>query len=137
MKKNKKNGFTLIELIAAMALLAILSTVVLVNMVGIKHNQEEAQSVRFENDIEEAACTYIDMSTNSELRQRCKSDSSRNECKIKLDTLISDSVALIEPDLFDPLTNKKAIEEKDDIYVQIKWENKSGYKEKKCEMKRN
>ena len=130
----KKNGFTLIELIATMVLLAVLATILLVNMAGIKSNEEDAQIKRFKADVEEAACTYIDMSINSDLRESCKNNSNQSKCQITLRKLIGDDVALVEKDELDVETNKTAEEEQDSIYVQIKWINNGGYKEKKCEM---
>lgn len=133
----KNNGFTLIELIATMALIAVLATVILVNMTGIKSNEETRQSDRFKKDIEEAACTYIDMSMNSSNRDACKNDSNSAQCKVFLKTLISDDVALIDGESYDPITNSTAEDLQDDIYVQISWVSNNGYLEKKCEMKRD
>ena len=132
----KKNGFTLVELIATMVLIALLATVVLINTTGIKSNQDEASSSRFVSTVEQAACTFIDLSINADLRQRCKNDSSLDECKISLATLIRDDVALIDEDLKDPATNKLVSEEKDDIYVQVTFKQDGSYKVKSCEFKR-
>ena len=136
MRKNKKNGFTLIELIATVVLIAVLATVILVNMTGIKSNEDNSKAARFQKNIEEAACAYIDMNENTALRQRCKNNSSAAECKIKLSTLSSNSVALIDPDDIDPVTNDKVGNEGNCIYVQVKWNNNGGYKQKVCEMAR-
>ena len=133
----KKNGFTLIELVATMALIAILATVILVNMTGIKSNEESKQSDRFKKNIEEAACAYIDMSTNALNRDACKNNPNASQCIVYLKTLIDDEIALVDGESYDPITNSTAEDLKDTIYVQISWVNNNGYLEKKCEMKRN
>ncbi|MBR1416953.1 MAG: type II secretion system protein [Bacilli bacterium] len=136
----KKNGFTLTELIAVIVLIALLATVILINMTGLKSNEEESQAKLFEQSVAEAACTYIDMNERTELRQECKNGTfskySRSDCSISLATLIDDSVALIEPDKKDLNTNKTAEEEKDDVYVEIVWKSDGAYKVKECNFKR-
>lgn len=135
MLKNKKNGFTLIELIATITLLAVLAMVILANMVGIKTNEDNRNAERFQKSVEEAACAYIDMMENVDLRQSCKNDSSNSECKITLGLLSSSNVALIDSEEVDPYTNM-LVKDEPNIYVQVSWINKDGYKEKKCTMYR-
>ena len=128
----KKNGFTLIEMIAVILLITLLATTIIVNMTGIKSNQDESSATRFKMIIESAACTYVDMNENitNGKRDNCKVSG----CNIALNELITQG--LVEDDLKDKYTNKTALEEKDDIYVYVHWENDGGYKVKKCEMKR-
>ena len=128
----KKNGYTLVELILTIGLLATASTIILVNMVGIKDNQEKQNSKKFEEAVSSAACAYIDMLGQTELRKSCKSSG----CNIQLSTLISDSVALVDPELKDPATNCTAEKEQSRIYVRITFPKTSGIYEKKCEFKR-
>lgn len=132
MLDNKKNGFTIIELIATITLLAVFSVVVLLNMTGLKTAEDNKNIERFNNHIEEAACSYIDMIENTSLRSSCKSSG----CNIYLSQLIASDIALVDSDAIDPYTNMKVESEKDCVYVQISWEQKDNYKEKKCEMKR-
>ena len=137
MIKNKKNGFTLIELIATIALLAILATVILLNMVGVKTTEENRNADRFKKNVEEAACAFIDMMDNNNRRNTCKRNT--NGCDIYLSELISSSIlneSLISEDVVDPYTNKKAGSEKNCIFVNVKWEQNGSNKQKKCEMKR-
>ena len=134
MKKSK--GFTLIELIATVALIAFLATVILINMTGVKSNEEQSAASTYIKNVQEAACTYIDMSNQTELREQCKSNANSSACNISLRTLISDSVALIDENLLNPATNKTAKQEQDEVYVKVSWQTSNGYKEKKCEFKR-
>ncbi len=128
----KKNGYTLIELIVTIGLIATAATIILLNVVGMKSNQDEDNSQRFKKAIEAAACSYIDMSETEimELRNHCKS-SSDDRCKISLSTLLNDKYALVDIDLKDPETNCTAEKEKDKIYVKIDF-GSGTIKEKKC-----
>ena len=137
MAKNKKNGFTLVELIATIALIAILSVVILVNMVGIKTTEDNKNTERFENSIADAACSYIELLNKYSFRDSCKK--AANGCTIYLSTLLQSDVALIDGNEVDPKTNKKAIDVKNCIFVEVKWvkvSSGSTYKKKVCETKR-
>lgn len=61
--KKKKNGFTLIELITTIALLAIIGTVIAVNIVGVTRKQQEKEKARIESIIKSAAEAYFDLNS--------------------------------------------------------------------------
>lgn len=109
----KKNGYTLVELILTIGLLATASTIVIVNMVGLKGNQDQDRLKRFEDSIASAACAYIDTIENTDRRAYIKSNCinnngiNNNNCYVKLEELVDNSVALVDLELKDPLTNKK------------------------------
>ncbi len=128
----KNNGYTLVELIMTIGLLAAASTIILVNMVGIQGNQEQERQNRFKKTIADAACTYIDMSANSTFRRNCKSSGS---CTVNLSTLLSKNYALIDLDYKDPETNCTTQQEQSRVYVQITFSGNP--KVKKCEFKRS
>ena len=146
----KKNGFTLVEMIAAVVLIAVLGTVILVNMTGIKSNEDQKSANKFVTSVEEAACTYIDMSVNSAYRDQCKT--AANGCNIYLRVLLGGDpeyasfnaeekekrkIALIDPEKKDPDTNMLAQDEKDSVYVKVYWKaDGSAYKKKVCEFHR-
>lgn len=58
MKRDKK-GFTLIEIIVTIALLAIIGTIITVNLVGLNNKQKEKEKARTESIIAAAAESYI------------------------------------------------------------------------------
>ena len=134
----KKNGYTLVELIVTIGLIATAATVILVNMVGLRSDQDIDNSKKFEQAIESAACTYIDMSEQSiqELRNKCKNNYNETDCTISLEVLVNDTVALVDPDFKDPQTNCTVDQEKDKIAVNISFEkttsNGRTVYEKKC-----
>lgn len=57
MMENKK-GFTLIELIAVFALIAVLSVVIGINMNKLKNNTLEKKYNAYKDELETAACVY-------------------------------------------------------------------------------
>ena len=137
----KKNGYTLIELIVTIALIAIAATVIMANMVGMRDNQANDNFKKYKKTIETAACVYIDMYDNGTLRETCKS--SATGCEIPLYKLIGDekentSLGLLDPDLKDPKTKCTASAEKSRVSINVKFvastvNGKTVY-EKKCEM---
>lgn len=149
----KKNGFTLVELIATLGLIAILATIILINMTGIKSNQDEVSTSRFKSTVEEAACSYVDLTDFSDCRGKCMEschsadeecivsddeDNICNKCKISLKTLIDRN--MVDPNKKDIETGFTAEGEQDKVYVKVYWEvesvsNRTFYK-KKCIFKR-
>ena len=136
MIKNKKNGFTLIELISTIGLLAILAVVILANVVGMKSNEEARYSQRFDKSLEEAACSYVDMLEYAAYRNNWINSG----VTLYLSNL--ESVGLIAPDTLDPKTNKTIGDYinnnglKNCISVKVTWESNGSYKVKKCKVNR-
>lgn len=54
------NGFTLVELIVVISLLALLAVMIGTNMVGVQSKQQEKNYESYKNTIADAACTYIE-----------------------------------------------------------------------------
>ena len=103
----KKNGFTLVELIATLALLAMLTT--LISRVVIKKVNEAKAYERnvLINSIELAAITYTNEYDNVDLQT--------NDCAyITLQELVEKN--LLNNDLIDP-TTKKSLALSDTVYV--------------------
>ena len=145
----KKNGYTLVELILTIGLLATASTIVLINMVGMKSSQDQERQDRFQKSIESAACAYVDTMMFSErsvnrdkIKSDCKvaSDSSKSTCQIYLSELVDDELALVDTELKDPETNQTAYQERENIYVFVYFKNvgtnANPIYEKNCEFKR-
>lgn len=150
--KNENKGFTLVEIIAVIALLAIVTTIVAVNMTGVNTNTEDIEIKRFQDKITSAGCQYIDKalinsddrlnlssSTNCAInnslktRDSCKNNSSG--CYVCLNILIQDG--FIDKDTIEPVSNKRLSElstsEINKYKVLIKWKSYSdGSKGKEC-----
>ena len=56
--KPKKNGFTLIEMIATLVLMIALGILITSNIVGVLGNQNEKAYKDFKDKIESSACAY-------------------------------------------------------------------------------
>ena len=112
----KKNGFTLIEILVVIALLAAVSVTVGVSMTGMTQRENEKKIKEYQTTIEDAACVYVEVKN------------------MTIDTTVSIGTLLDEGYLRKNLTNpstKKNIEEERTKKVTIKWVNN----EKKCEFK--
>lgn len=128
-----KHGFTLIEILITIALISIVATIVVVNMTGILSNQDSDSYITFKNTITSAACAYIDMDENKEIRENCKLN---NEgCNISIKSLINSG--LIASDLKDYSTNMIIEDEIEKYYVHVYWQETNDYKEKKCILESN
>lgn len=96
-----KNGFTLIELIVTIGIMALIGLVIGTNMLGMFSKEEDKEYETFKKRIEEAACMYVDMKKDSGYRQQCMS----GDCTpITIKELIN--AGYIEEDLKDPNTGK-------------------------------
>ena len=84
----KKNGYTLVELIITMALLALASTVIIVNMQGVESKQNKSLKERRIAEIEQAACSAIDSLQSETLTGQNRNACMASGCKIKLSKLI-------------------------------------------------
>ena len=111
----KKNGFTLIEILVVIVLLAAVSVTVGVNMSGMAERQKEKQIKTYKETLEKA-CVYAE--TNNIL----------TDSEVTIKTLIDEG--LVNKNLKNPETNDPVSKYENDI-VQIKWNNN----EKKCSLK--
>lgn len=83
MKKNKK-GFTLVEMLVVIALIAVISTGIAIGMFNMLDDQRSNLTELEIENIENAACTYAEING---LREKCNDDSSL--CEISVTDLIS------------------------------------------------
>lgn len=116
----KKNGFTLIEILVVIVLLAAVSVTVGVSMQGSQDRQTEKEIKNYEETIEKAACVYAE-----------KYDIEQNS-EVTIETLISEG--LLKKNLKNPKTEIELEDETVDKdgnkkAVSIKWVNN----EKICE----
>lgn len=87
----KNKGFTLIELIVTITLLAIISITIGVSVSNMLANQKEKEAENMKETIEKAACVYVD-TVNESLTE------------VSLKTLIDEG--LIDKDLVNPITKE-------------------------------
>lgn len=123
----KKNGFTLMELLVTIGLMALIGVVIGTNMLGLFSNEEDKDYENFKTKIEEAACIYVETASLTEDgfdRSNCR----QNGCTITINQLISKGY--IADDLKDPSTGENVTLHADNYKVNVTWVNN----EKTCSM---
>ncbi len=116
---NKK-GFTMVELLVVIALIALMSVLLTINMTGVLSEQKGVSYTTIKNRIASAAYAYINKQSNHELRDKYKNDP--NGGVVSLGTLVSEG--LIDGEIKDPRNGKTLEEEGSLINVKIIWVNK-------------
>ncbi len=81
---NKK-GFTLIEVLSSIALIGMIATIASINIVKIFDNKNNESKKNNENIITTAACVYIELEANKNLKEECLNTS----CEITTNDLIN------------------------------------------------
>lgn len=101
MKKSKRQGFTLVELLVTIVLLGIIGGIVIYNMTNISRNTKESDYDRFIAEVKSASSVYADMYPEAfnELYV------SRAYIYITLNDLVGKG--LLDEDLENPFTNEK------------------------------
>lgn len=103
---NKK-GFTLVELLATISILVLMSVIIGVNITSILRSTEDTQENFDKEQIEKAACVYVDSSLNE---NKCSAKS--GSCsEITVNDLISGGLL---DDSYSDLGSKT---------IKITWEN--------------
>ena len=106
----KNKGFTLVELIITITLIAIISVSIGVSVTGLLSRQEDDQAEEFKKTISDAACVY------AELNNITTTDT------ITVQELID--AGLISRDLTNPLNDESIMDEKYLVSnVTITWDN--------------
>ncbi len=116
-----KKGFTLVELIATIAIMALIGLVISTNMLGMFSKEEDRDLESFKERIEEAACMYAELDENK--HSLCESG-----CTISINELINKGY--IEENLKDPSTGEKIKDNTSKYNVTLSWSNN----EKICRM---
>ncbi len=113
---NMKNkGFTLVELIITITLIAIISVSIGVSVTGMLSRQEEGQAEEFAKTISDAACVYAELND-------LKPSSTNQEIEIKIQVLID--AGLLSRELTNPLNDESILLDKYiTSNVTITWDN--------------
>lgn len=114
MKKINNKGFTLVELLATIAIMGLIATMTTVNIAKIFKDKNRIAQDTKNSIIESTACVFIELKENENLKKECK----EKGCLISTDTLI-----------------KKGLLQESDVdnlkFINIYYENN----EKKCTLK--
>ena len=89
--KNRKKGFTLIEMILVVALLSVIGIVITVNLTGTLKDTNQKKCDDFVSEIETAACTYVGWSYRE---IACN----RPGCDINISILVNEGLIKSETD---------------------------------------
>lgn len=111
---NKK-GYTLVELIAVVVIIALISIIVILNFDTIIGKSNNKKDKAFKDDLEKAACVFIDLKANAVFKQSCYPSKT---CTVRVSQLIS--AGLITDEYTDPATNK-AIDPQ--LSVVVSWDD--------------
>lgn len=84
---NKK-GFTLIELLSTITIMTVIATMVCINIVKIFDNKDKEEKKSKESIITNAACIYIELNKNNDLKEKCLSIG----CDISSNDLIKEGI---------------------------------------------
>lgn len=112
-----KKGFTLIEIIITIGLIALIGTVIVSNLSATYTKNQDEQYENFKKTLENAACTYIDLNMNKTLKKNCQNSGS---CSVTVGSLLSEGL-IEDSDLKNPKTNEQISESKD---IKITYSNK-------------
>ena len=122
MKNNK--GFTLVELLATIALIGALGIVVGFSVTNLLNSQKEKRYAEYQKTLEDAACVFA----QNDNRTEGICDAFEPLCKIYFENLIEKG--LIKKTLTNPMTDQTVAEDTKS-YVQVSYTNG----ERKCEYK--
>jgi prepilin-type N-terminal cleavage/methylation domain-containing protein len=111
---NKK-GYTLVEIIAVLVIIALIATIVILNFDNSIEKTNTKKEQAFVNDLQKAACVYIDLIENATYKQSCYSS---NLCTVSASQLILSG--MISDDLIDPTTNTKIAPT---LSVNVTWDS--------------
>lgn len=110
---NKK-GYTLIELIAVLVIVALISTIVILNFDNVFTKSNTKKDESFKNDLEKAACAYIDLDENTSFKNSCYPST----CSVTVSQLVTSG--MIADDMIDPVTNNKVSQS---LVIRVSWDS--------------
>lgn len=114
MRKLNNKGFTLIEILATIAIMAIIATMTTINMAKIFKDKNKITTDNKNSVIENAACVYVELKENKNLKNECK----KVGCNIKAEILIK--IGLLNETDVDKDQNINIYYEKNEKQCKIK-----------------
>ncbi len=108
---QKKKGFTLVELIITIGLMALIGIVIVTNMAGLFSKQNDEEYNAFKKKMEDSACMYVELYNKSSCRT--------SGCTITVQQLIEKGY--IEDNLKDPSTGDLITKDKEKYQVKVSW----------------
>ena len=114
----ENKGFTLIELIVTIAIMALIGVVISTNMLGLFSNEEDKKYEEFISQIEDAACIYVETVWSDSTRTNCRAT---NNCTVTINQLIQKGY--ISDDLKDPSTGLLVTSNQNEYKVTVSWVN--------------
>ena len=116
-------GFTLIEILVVIAILATLGTIVTISFSKTLRETEDKRCNEFKREIASATCAYIGIkrpnseNTIPDLNVLC---SNSNNCSVKLQYVIEEGLVKSEKN---PCDNNGNIEENYDDTISVTWDS--------------
>ena len=83
-----KHGFTLIEILVSITLMALIATAASVNLINVLNAKNKTNEGNKDKIITTAACLYIELAKNEELKEQCLTTG----CSISTTTLINEGL---------------------------------------------
>lgn len=111
---NKK-GYTLVEIIAVMVIIALIATIVIINFGTSIDKSNSKKEKAFVDDLEKAACVYIDLKENAVYKNTCYPSHS---CSVSVSQLVTSGI--ISDDFIDPSTNNKVDQT---LNISVTWDS--------------
>ncbi len=113
----KKNGFTLVEIIVTLGIMALIGVVIAGNFSGLFSEQEDKDYEAFVKQIEDSACMYVETAFTANEKSNCR----KNTCTITVDKLVGRGY--LDEELVDPSTGDKVMENQSKYKVTVSWPN--------------
>lgn len=121
---NKKNGFTLVEIIVVIGLISVIGCVFMLNMSSLLNQNNENAKEEFDEVITDAAFAYLNDHQEYYINKTTQELTNNAEFVITISDLISNDY--LNPNSYNPYTGGKVYEKYNDK-VKIKFFNGSPY----------
>lgn len=122
-------GFTLVELIASILILMIISTIIVVNFSSVFSKSDDRKKSEIKRQLEDAACIYVDLSSNKAFRDNssdCTHTSTQTTCYVSVTRLIEEG--LIPDSIKDPADPDIVLSDTSNVYVKYLKNESTGVK---------